>query len=83
MPTTSFQPDIAIHPGESLAEQLEAVSMSQVDLATRTGLTPKTVSEIVQGKNPVTSETAIKLASVFGTSPEYWNNKQRRFEQSI
>ncbi len=82
MSTTSFQSDIAIHPGESLAEQLEAVNMSQVDLAKRTGLTPKTINEIVQGKNPITPDTAIKLAAVFGMSPEYWNNKQRRFEET-
>ncbi len=83
MATNNFQPDIAIHPGVSLEETLEAFGMSQAELAKRTGLTPKTINEIVQGKNPITPETAIKLASVFGMSASYWNNKERRYQETL
>ncbi len=83
MATNTFQPDIAIHPGVSLEETLVAVGMSQAELAKRTGLTAKTINEIVQGKNPITPETAIKLATVFGMSAEYWNNKERRYQETL
>ncbi|MCK5023790.1 MAG: HigA family addiction module antidote protein [Candidatus Aenigmarchaeota archaeon] len=83
MSKNTFQLNIAIHPGESLEELLETINMSQIELAERTGLTNKTINEIVQGKNSITSETAIKLASVFGMSAEYWNNKERRYQETL
>jgi HTH-type transcriptional regulator/antitoxin HigA len=83
MVTNTFQSDIAIHPGVSLEEMIDAVGMSQAELAVRTGLTPKTINEIIQGKNPVTPDTAIKLAAVFGMSAEYWNNKERRYQETL
>lgn len=83
MSNTTFQPNIAIHPGETLAEFLEALSMSQIDLARRTGLTPKTINEIVGGKASVTPETALKLATVFGTSTEFWNNLERQYQETL
>jgi addiction module HigA family antidote len=61
-----FSPDIAIPPGETLQEFLDSLAMTQVDLAKRTGLTTKTINEIIKGKAPITQETALKLESVFG-----------------
>lgn len=78
-----YQPNIAIHPGETLRDILTSLNMSQVDLADRTGLTPKTINEIVKGKNPITPDTAIKLASVFGTSSTFWNNLERNYQETI
>ena len=79
----TFQLNNPVHPGESLEEILETTNMSQVELAKRTGLTSKTINEIVQGKSSITPETAIKLASVFGMSAEYWNNKERRYQETL
>lgn len=76
----SYQPNIAIHPGRTLRGMLEALNMSQVELSERAGLTIKTINEIVQEKNPITLETAIKFASVFNTSSVFWNNLQRNYE---
>ena len=78
-----FQSSIAIHPGRTLEEILETTGMKQIELAERSGLTPKTINEIVQGKNPITPETAIKLASVFGMSVTFWNNLQRDYEETL
>lgn len=83
MSKNTFQPNIAIHPGESLEEILDATGMSQTELAKRTGLTTKTINEIVQGKNSITPETAMKLATVFGMSAEYWNNKERSYQETL
>ena len=59
-----YIPPIAIHPGETLLEFLEGEDMTQVQLANRTGLTTKTINEIIKGKNPVSHETALKLSIV-------------------
>jgi len=78
-----YTPNSAIHPGKTLQDILEASKMNQVDLAQRTGLTPKTINEIIQGKNPITPDTAIKLSGVFGMSATFWNNLERNFEETI
>ena len=39
-----FNPDYAIAPGESLREELEALQMTQAELAERTGLSTKHIN---------------------------------------
>ena len=78
---TSFQPDYTVSPGEILAEYLETVGMSQRDLALRTGLTPKTINEIVNAKAPVTAETALKLERVLGRPAHFWQNLESLYQE--
>ncbi len=78
-----YQPNIAIHPGKTLLDILTSLNMSQVDLADRTGLTPKTINEIIKSKNPITPDTAVKLAAVFGTSATFWNNLERNYQETL
>ena len=76
----NYNPNIAIHPGVTLDELLLSHEMTQADLATRTGLTVKTINEIIKGKNPITPETAIKLSSVFGMSDSFWDNLEKNYQ---
>lgn len=69
-----FQPDYAVHPGEILEETLAARKMKKSELAERCGLTQKHVSQIINGKAPVTPETAIQLERALGVSAALWNN---------
>lgn len=39
-----------------------------------------TASKIVNGRSPVTTEMAFRLARVFGTTPELWVNLQKNFD---
>lgn len=73
----------AIHPGETLKDILIAGNMSQVQLALRTGLHIKTINEIIKAKSPVTSETALKLSIVFGMSESFWNNLQKKYDETL
>ncbi len=77
-----FSPDIAIPPGETLQEFLDSLAMTQVDLAKRTGLTTKTINEIIKGKAPITQETALKLESVFGIPASFWNNLEANYQET-
>ena len=51
-------PDIAIPPGETLAEELEARGLSQSELARRMGRPVQTVNEIVRGRKTITAAEA-------------------------
>jgi addiction module HigA family antidote len=80
--TNTFEPDYAIPPGEILTEYLDSLGMSQRDLAARTGLAPKTVNEIVQGKAPITAETALKLERVVGRPAHFWQNLESLYQEA-
>jgi len=83
MATNNYNPNIAIHPGATLKELLESLDMTQIDLAERTGLTSKTINEIIQEKNPITPETALRFSAVFGMSPSFWNNLERNYQETF
>ncbi len=72
----------APHPGEMVVEYLEHHGWSQRDLSRRTGLTPKTISEICNGKSPVTPVTALAFEKVFQRPAHLWLNIQRRYDEA-
>ncbi len=65
-------PDIAIPPGETLAETLDAMGISQAELARRAGRPVQVISEIIQGKKEITPETALALERVLGVPAYVW-----------
>jgi HTH-type transcriptional regulator/antitoxin HigA len=75
-----WTPGWATHPGEHLAEYIEANGWSQAEFARLAGLTPKLVSTIVKGTNPVTPYTAIKLERVLGVKAYIWMNLQANWD---
>src|SRR5512141_2888238 len=71
---------IAIHPGEHLAEELDALKMSAAELARRLKVPTNRVTEILNGQRAITGDTALRLAHFFGTSAEFWLNLQSLYE---
>lgn len=66
-------------PGEILTEEfMEPLGISQTDLAERTGLPRKHVNELCRDRRAVTADIALILGRVFGNTPEFWLNTQRR-----
>ena len=62
----------AIHPGEQLAEELEALDMSAAELARNIGVPTNRVTQILHGTRSITGDTALRLAHFFGTSAQFW-----------
>lgn len=78
-----FEPDYAVPPGATLEETMEALGMTQRDLADRTGLTVQTLNRIFKGEQPITYETANKLELVTGTPATFWNNLEAQYRQQL
>ena len=77
-----FEPKSVSHPGETVLEYLEFHGWSQRDLARRTGITPKTISEICNGKAPITPTTALAFENVFRRPAHLWLNLQRCYDEA-
>jgi antitoxin HigA-1 len=73
-------PLTAIHPGEHLAEELEALNMSAAELARKLDVPTNRVTQILNGTRAITGDTALRLAHFFGTSAEFWLNLQSLYE---
>ncbi|MDR0284023.1 MAG: HigA family addiction module antidote protein [Propionibacteriaceae bacterium] len=70
-----------IHPGEVLmTDFIEGFGITQNKLAVAIGVPPRRINEIVHGKRGITADTAIRLATYFGTSAEFWMTLQSHYE---
>ena len=72
-------PDVAIPPGETLAETLAAKRMSQAELARRMGRPVQAINEIVRGRKAITAETALALQAVLGVPADFWMHLEGDF----
>ena len=75
--------EYVIAPGETILELLESNCMTQLDLADKTGINKKTINEIVKGKAPITTSTALKLEYVFDIPASFWNNLESSYREAL
>jgi antitoxin HigA-1 len=61
-----------------IEEFMEPLRLTQSTLAEAMGVPRKHVNELCNDRRSVTAPTALILARVFGNSPEFWLNIQRR-----
>ena len=71
----------AVHPGEILLEEfLEPLQMTQAAAAKTLGMSTVRLNELVRGKRGVTADTALRLAQLFKTTPQFWMHMQANFD---
>lgn len=67
----------AIPPGEILLEEfLKPMGLRQADTARRLGVSLNRLNEIILGKRSVSADTALRLARLLETSPQFWMRLQ-------
>lgn len=76
-----YAPDRVSPPGDTLRETLDALGMTQAELAERLGRSRKAVNEIVQGKAPITHDTALQLERVLGVPAAFWNSREAHYRE--
>ncbi len=74
---------IAIPPGETIKEQLSIREMSQIEFSERMGYSSKHISQLINGKVPLSHQTALKLESVFGIPARFWNNLEALYQEDL
>jgi addiction module HigA family antidote len=69
------------HPGEMLLEEfLKPMEMAQVAAAAKMGIPVNRLNEIIRGKRGISADTALRLAKLLKTSPEFWMNLQTAWD---
>lgn len=90
MPTSNSAHDYTVfaeplsHPGEHLREDfLPDYGLTPGALAKAMGLKDRTrIERLVREEQALTSDTALRLARVFGTTAEFWMNLQTQHDLS-
>lgn len=71
-----IQPDIVLHPGEVLADELEARSIKKTQFAAELGVKLSHFSELLHGKRHVSAAMALRLEKLLDIPAEYWMRVQ-------
>ncbi len=78
-----YRPDLVLPPGDTLLETIEAMGMTQAQLALRMGVTEKHINEIIKGKASLTEDTALKLERVLGINASFWRNLEHMYRRYL
>jgi len=78
-----FAPDYAVPPGDTLRESLAAQGMTQAELAQRIGLPVKAVRDVIRGKVPITTETAMQLERALGIPTGIWLSLEANYQATL
>ena len=69
-----------VHPGEILRDEMEATSVSAKALSKALDLPVNRVAMILDGRQGISADTALRLARYFGTPPQLWLNLQQTWD---
>ena len=73
----------AFHPGYYISDIIIDLEMTQEEFAKRLNITPKNLSDLVNGKASISDNIAKSLAMMLGTSVDIWLNLQRTYDQKV
>lgn len=69
-----------VHPGEILRDEIDAAGVSESTLSNALDIPLSRVIKILEGRQDVTADVALRLARYFGTTPQLWLNLQQAWE---
>ena len=73
-----------IHPGEILLEDfMKPLGITARQLAADIDVPPSRISELVNGKRPITADTALRLGIFFKMDPRFWMNLQTEYDMRM
>lgn len=78
-----LQPSEPIHPGEMLKDELEARGVSQRKFAGVIEMPYTAFNEIINGKRPITTDTALKIEAATGIAANIWVGLQADYNMQI
>lgn len=80
---TGISRDLVIHPGETIADVLEQRNITQLELATRTGMSPAYVNNVISGKKDISAKFAMHLEYALSIPKSFWLNLQANYDAEM
>ena len=73
----------AVHPGRTLARELEVRGLSANALALKLRVPANRLTDIIRGQRGISAETALRLGRYFGTGAAFWMNLQSNYDLAL
>lgn len=76
-----FTPDFVFPPGESILDITKERGWTQLELAKRLGYSDKHMSQLINGKVPLTVDAAQRLERVLGSTMNFWLSLEAHYQK--
>lgn len=73
----------AFHPGYYISDLVDDMDMTQDEFAKRLNITPKNLSDLINGKASISHNIAKNLSLMLGTSVDIWVDLQNKYDQKV
>lgn len=83
MIANNITPNVAIHPGEMIKDEIEYRGISQKDLAKEIGVSASVLNEVLNGKRSITTEYALLLEAALGIEADLWLRLQAEYNKQV
>ncbi len=70
-------------PGETIHDRIEELNWTQEQLAQNLDYSTKHISQLINGKIPLTEEMATRLAQVLGSTIGFWLTREAQYRERI
>ncbi|MCJ1996022.1 HigA family addiction module antidote protein [Lactococcus piscium] len=80
---TIYKDLIAFHPGSYIEDIIKDSNITQKEFAERLGVSPKTISKLVNGDESISKDTANKLSRMTGVSLSTWLSLQNKYDIKV
>ncbi len=78
-----FEKISAFHPGYYISDLIHDLEMTQEEFAKRLNITPKNLSDLINGKASISESIAKNLSLMLGTSVAVWLDLQKKYDQKV
>lgn len=77
-----YRPVFDCTPGDIIKDEIDAVGMTQKELAERMGVSAKTITMLIKHKSPITPDYAVSLSRILGYSSDFWLDLEKTHQES-
>jgi HTH-type transcriptional regulator / antitoxin HigA len=70
-------------PGDTIQETIDALGLTQAELAQRMGRPKEKINELIKGKAPLTIDTALMLERVLGIPVSFWTKRESAYRETL
>lgn len=81
--TSTRSPAWTVHPGELLAEEIEARGWSPLETQGYLNWEPELLAQVLAGQRDINEAMAKNLHIALGTSAQFWTNLQRAYDDRL
>ena len=78
-----FEPDLASAPGDTLTDIMEENDWSLAHVADLLDMDDLTLAQLLSGSLSIDDDLAETLANVFGSTPEFWQEREKQYRSAI